>query len=155
MIARASQTGTGTRAGRRLGRAALAGGAGLMLLLVGSVPGSAGNGASTAQARWERWQRMSRADRSAFVAQYDALSRRPDADQALAAASEFAALPPERRERLRELNALVERAVAEQPPVKRRWLESLPGDAQAVELMRLLRSDYPEQLKPFLPASGH
>ncbi len=125
-----------------------------IVLLAGSDSRPA-KGASTAQQRWERWHHMTPAARSEFIAQYEALLRRSDAPQILAGAAEFAGLAPAHQRRLRDLNALLARAAAEQPPVQRRWLESLPGDARAVELMRILRSDYKPELQQFLAVNGH
>jgi hypothetical protein len=124
-------------------------------MLCAAGPDSPAAASTSAPERWQRWHQLSRAEQTAIVAQYEALVRRADDQDALSAASAFAALPPARQERLRELSALVERAIREQPPMDRRWLESLPGDAQAVEVMRLLRSDYAVELERFLPANGH
>lgn len=94
---------------------------------------------------WTRWREMSRAERNALLEQYRAIQRRDDADDVLARARAFAAMSVDRRAYLRDLHRVVLELLRSLPPSERRWLESLPAAARALELHRRLKA------KGFLP----
>ena len=99
--------------------------------------------------RWEKWHALTPNMRAVVVADYQEINRRGDARRVLNNIAAFAALPAAQQERLRELNALSEEVLREQATDRQRWLRSLPGSSRALELYRLLKTDYPERLRRF------
>lgn len=98
---------------------------------------------------WIRWRAMSRNERSAFLEQYRAIQRGDDGDDVLGRARAFAAMPAARRAYLRDLHRVVLDLLYSLPPSERRWLESLPAAARALELHRRLKA---KGLLPEVPA---
>lgn len=102
-----------------------------------------------APSRWDRWHTTTPTRRASIAAEFQRVTRRADARAVLNNAAEFAALTPAEQDRLRDLNTLIEEALRDQQPVRRRWLGGLPADARALELYRLLKEGYADRLRRF------
>ena len=102
-----------------------------------------------APTRWQRWHAFGQTERAAHATEFQGISRRDDARRVLDNAAAFAALPASQQERLRELNFMCEKVIREQATDRQRWLNSIPGQARALELYRLIKRDHPERLRRF------
>ncbi|MBU0639537.1 MAG: hypothetical protein KKB50_11780 [Planctomycetes bacterium] len=93
-----------------------------------------------------RWRALPERERLDCVRRYESVVSRPDGEELLRHASEFAALPPTRQQQYRALQRLAEDVIRAEPGARRRWLLSLPPRARALQVYQLLEAKAPGEL---------
>lgn len=95
---------------------------------------------------WERWRHLDVAQRAAHLRSYQALAQQGDAAAVLRHARQFAQLPPQRRQALRELQAAFQDVLQWQGPVGRKDLLRSTPRARAFFVYQTLAATDPERL---------